>query len=379
MPVTSQSYVVREAGGPITLETVHYDQVGAREMLVETVAVSVCASDVKAAEGHFFTQPPMVLGHEGAGVVKQVGSKVSAFRPGDKVVLHYSSCGACAMCSSGQNPYCDSMGELNFSRERGHFSGDEDDPSGVVCNGADGVPLRSFFFGQSSMGRHALVRDTSAVKVDATREELRLFAALSCGVQTGAGAVINVCKPSPGSTFAIFGAGAVGMAAALAAGLSAPAQVIVVDTRQEKLDMIPSGFATSTICSAGKKKGEVAAEIKARTDGKGVNFAVDCAGLGSVVVEGASALKKRGMVVGVGGGAAEAPLMVSEMLLGGFDYRGTHQGDAVPSNFIPYLIKLWRAGKFPFDELVHYYKMEELSQVLTDLKHSKVVKPILVS
>ncbi|ROW10421.1 hypothetical protein VMCG_01806 [Cytospora schulzeri] len=388
MPISSQSYVVRAAGGPITLETVHYDQIGDREMLVETVAVSVCASDVKAAEGHFFTQPPMVLGHEGAGIVKQVGAKVSAFRPGDKVILHYSSCGTCAMCSSGQNPYCDSMFELNFSGERGRVNDatpDDGDGNGNATRSVhaatteDGVPLRSFFFGQSSMGRHALVRDTSAVKVDATREELKLFAALSCGVQTGAGAVLNVCKPLPGAAFAIFGAGAVGMAAALAAGLYAPAEVIVVDISQEKLDMIPSGFATRTICSSGKEKGVVAAEIKQLTGGKGVDYAIDCAGFGSVIVEGCSSLKPRGMVVGVGGGAAEAPLVVSEMLLGGFDYRGTHQGDAVSNNFIPYLIKLWRVGSFPFDKLVHYYKIEELSQVLDDLKHSRVIKPVLVS
>lgn len=396
MSVTSQSYVVRSAGGPITLETVHYDHIGDREMLVEMVAVSVCASDVKAAEGHFFTQPPMILGHEGAGIVRQIGARVSAFRPGDKVILHYSSCGKCAMCSSGQNPYCDSMVELNFGGERGHVTDSENkqingvdvtDTTTTTTNGAtsphaataeDGTPLRSFFFGQSSMGRHALVRDTSAVKVDATSDELKLFAALSCGIQTGAGAVLNVCKPSPGAGFAIFGAGAVGLAAALAAGLCAPAHVVIVDVSQDKLDTIPEGFATHTICSAGKKKGVVAAEIKELTGG-GVDFAIDCAGFGTVIVEGCAALKPRGMVIGVGGGAAEAPLVISDMLIGGLNYRGTHQGDAVSNNFIPYLIKLWRSGKFPFDKLVRYYKMEDLTQVLDDLKSAKVIKPVLIS
>ncbi|KUI58988.1 Aryl-alcohol dehydrogenase [Cytospora mali] len=382
MPLTSESYVVRAPGGPITLETVHYDQIGEREMLVETVAVSVCATDIKAAEGKFFTKPPMILGHEGAGIVRQVGARVAGFRPGDKVVLHFSSCSSCEMCSSGHNAYCDSITELNFGCERDGAGAGGDDPAGgapPVATTADGLPVKPFFFGQGSMGRHALVRETSAVKVDATEEELKLFASLSCGFMTGAGAVLNVCRPSPGASFAIFGAGAVGLAAALAAGLCTPARVIVVAPSQEKLDLIPAGVATHTIFSAGKEPGAVAAEIKALTGGKGVDYVLDCAGHGDVIMEGCRALKTRGMVVGAGGGPTQAPLSIGQMLIGGLSYRGTHQGDSVPQSFIPCLIRLWRTGSFPFDKLVSYYKMEDLSQALADLKDKKIIKPVLIA
>lgn len=406
MALTSESYVVRTPGGPITLETVQYDKIGHQEILVETVAVSVCASDVKAAEGAFYTKPPMILGHEAAGIVRQVGPGVTRFRAGDKVVLHYSSCGSCGMCASGQDAYCDRLAELNFDCERtaasngnsngkGVGDGDEkgDDISGsparetgtqVVASTADGLPLKPFFFGQSSMGRHALVRETSAVRVDATAEELRLFAALSCGVPTGAGAVINVCRPRPGAAFAIFGAGAVGLGAALAAGLYAPAEVIVVDTSQGKLDLVPPGVATATICSSGtgtggEGEGAVAGRIRELMGRKGVDYAIDCAGYGAVVVEGCAALRPRGMVVSVGGSESLAPLGVDQMLIRGLTYRGTHQGDSVSQNFIPYLIGLWRLGKFPVEKLVSYYKMEELSQVLEDLKNGRVIKPVLIS
>ncbi|KAI3395545.1 hypothetical protein diail_1207 [Diaporthe ilicicola] len=373
MSFSSESYVVRSPGGPITLETIHYDHIGDHEMLVQTVGVSVCASDFKAAEGKFFMKPPMVLGHEGAGIVEEVGAKVTAFKPGDQVVLHYSSCRSCEPCASGGNPYCDKMELLNFESSR------EDGDATKIATTADGQPVNVFFFGQSSMGRRALVRETSAVKVDATEDELKLFASLSCGIQTGAGAVLNVCKPSPGAAFAIFGAGAVGLAAALAARLCSPSRVIVIDISQNKLDLIPSGLATDTICSLGLERGSVAARIKRLTCSHGVDYALDCAGNGELIAEGCEALKKRGMVVSIGGGNNQAPLDITQMLVRGLTYKGTHQGDSVSRTFIPHLIKLWRSGQFPFDSLISQYKLEELPQVLADLKADRIIKPVLVT
>lgn len=371
--LAGKSYVVRSSGGPITLEDIQYDRIGDHEILVRTVAVSVCASDIKAAQGKFFMKPPMILGHEGAGTVEEVGAKVTAFKRGDKVVLHYSSCKSCDACAAGGNPYCDRMEELNFGGLR------EDNGSSKFATTAEGQPLNALFFGQSSMGQLALARDTSAVKVDATNDELKLFAALSCGIQTGAGAVLNVCKPSPGASFAIFGAGAVGLAAALAARLSSPSYVIVIDISQKKLDLIPPEIATHTICSLGLDRGSVAAHIREITAKRGVDYSLDCAGLGELVTEGAAALKKRGMVVSIGGGNTETSLHTTEMLVKGMTYRGTHQGDSVSQIFIPHLIRLWRSGQFPFHKLLSHYKLEDLSQVLDDLKNDKVTKPLLVT
>lgn len=318
-------------------------------------------------------KPPMILGHEGAGIVEEVGAKVTTFQKGDKVVLHYSSCKTCDACVTGGNPYCEKMEQLNFGGLR------EDDGSSKVATMADGQPLSSLFFGQSSMGQLALVRETSAVKVDAADDELKLFASLSCGIQTGAGAVINVCKPSPGASFAIFGAGAVGLAAALAAKLCSPSHVIVIDISQKKLDLIPPGVATHTICSLGLERGSVAAQINEITATRGVDYALDCAGNGQLIEEGCAALKKRGMVVSIGGGAVQASLDTTGMLVKGVTYRGTHQGDSVSQIFIPHLIKLWRSGQFPFHKLLSHYKLEDLPQVLEDLKGDRIMKPVLVT
>lgn len=373
MSFSGQSYVVRSPGGPIRLETIHYDHIGDHEILVKTVAVSVCASDLKAAEGKFFMKPPMVLGHEGAGTVEEVGARVTAFKPGDKVVLHYSSCKSCEACVSGHNPYCEKMERLNFGGSR------EDGQATKVATTADGQPVGVFFFGQSSMGRRALVRETSAVKVDATEDELKLFASLSCGIQTGAGAVFNVCKPSPGAAFAIFGAGAVGLAAALAARLFSPSRVIIIDRSMKKLDLIPSGLATDTICSSGLERGSIAAQIKGLNATQGIDYVLDCAGNGGIITEGCAALKRRGMVVSIGGGPTPASLNITEMLVKGLTYRGTHQGDSVSRNFIPYLIKLWRSGQFQFEPLLSLYKLEDLPQALADLKDDRIIKPVLVA
>jgi aryl-alcohol dehydrogenase len=375
MSLVDQSYVVRSPGGPVTLETIHYDRIGDHEMLIRNVGVSVCASDLKAAEGRFFMKPPMILGHEAAGIVLQIGAKVTAFKRGDKVVLHYSSCRSCDACATGGNPYCERMEQLNFGGLR------EEDGSGQVARTADGEHLACFFFGQSSLGRLALVRDTSAVKVDASDEELKLFAALSCGIQTGAGAVLNVCKPPPGAAFAIFGAGAAGLAAALAARLCSASHVIIMDVSQAKLDLMPTGLAShGIVCSPGMEQGSVAAQIKEITAAiGGVDYALDCAGDGRLVAECCHAAKKRGMVVSVGGGVTQAPLSVTEMLVKGLTYRGTHQGDSVSQTFIPRLIQLWRSGQFPFDKLLSHYKLEDLPQALDDLRSGRIVKPILTT
>lgn len=201
---TSDAYVVRTNGGPIQIENVSYDNIGDQEILVENVAFSVCASDIKAAQGKFYLKPPMILGHESAGkggynkapcsrvcmyfthasrtAVKEVGRSVRTVKPGDRVILSYSHCKACPRCLHGHAPYCDEIRNLNFSGLRSDGS--------YAATDSDGNPIKSFFFGQSSMGRFSLAHENCAVKVDATDEELSKFAALGCGIQTGAGAIL---------------------------------------------------------------------------------------------------------------------------------------------------------------------------------------------
>ena len=180
MPTTTEAYVARP--GSLKLKKVHYADPAAHECLIDIVAASICHSDVKAAEGVFHMKPPMIIGHEAAGYVKSVGSGVTYVKPGDAVILAYASCGMCRRCLGGKQPYCERMFGLNFGGKRA-------DGSGVVKDDR-GEEVHGLFFGQSSMGRVALVNENSCVKVECTREELELFASLGCGVQTGAGAIL---------------------------------------------------------------------------------------------------------------------------------------------------------------------------------------------
>lgn len=183
MTTTTDAYVARPPALP-ALERVTYPAPGPHELLVDIVAASICHSDVRAAAGHFFLPPPLIIGHEGSGYVRSIGSEVSYVKPGDAVVLAFASCMRCRRCERGQNPYCDKLFPLNFS-------GTRDDGSPVAMSEGEGNAVHGFFFGQSSLARVALVREESCVRIrDVSREELKICASLGCGIQTGAGAIM---------------------------------------------------------------------------------------------------------------------------------------------------------------------------------------------
>lgn len=307
--------------------------------------------------------------------VKEVGSAITHLKPGDQVILSYSHCRRCRYCSRGESPYCENLRSLNFFGKRNDGS--------IAARDAEGKPINNFFFGQSSMSRLVLAHESCAIKVECSAEELKKFAALGCGIQTGAGTILyvlavqlaqskfcartnlcsNVCKPPPLSSIAIFGAGTVGIAAALAAKLTCPARLVIIDHADTKLNIIPGGIVTGTLNSAGLQESEIAEKLLKTTNGIGFDYVIDCVGLAQLVNAGHQALAPRGMVLTVGGPPSAASISLSAQLLGGRTYRGTHQGDSVPDTvrngqqkarhfgltpslqFIPKMIDLWRQGR----------------------------------
>lgn len=182
MTVTTEAYVCRPPAAPI-LETISYPSLGPHEVLVDIVAASICHSDVRAAAGTFFLPPPLILGHEGSGYIRAIGSQVTYVSPRDAVVLAFASCMQCRRCTAGKNPYCDKLIPLNFGGKT------EDGLPAATSHTSEAV--NGFFFGQSSMARIALARESSCVKIGhVSREELKLCASLGCGLQTGAGAIM---------------------------------------------------------------------------------------------------------------------------------------------------------------------------------------------
>ena len=199
--------VVWEKERPFSMEEVEVDEPRAGEVLVRIVGVGVCHTDLIVRDQWYPVPLPAVLGHEGSGVVESVGPGVEKVRPGDHVVLSFDHCGHCANCLKGRPSYCTTFFERNFGGQR---------MDGSTALDKDGQALHSHFFGQSSFATYALASQNSVVKVpqDAPLESL---GPLGCGVQTGAGAVLNSLKPEPGSSIAVFGTGAVGISAIMAA------------------------------------------------------------------------------------------------------------------------------------------------------------------
>ena len=333
-PIQTEAYIVTAPDAPITLSPITLSPIHPDEILVSTSAVSLCATDLKAATGKFLVGPPMILGHESAGTVIQAGSDTSS-RPGDKVILSYASCHECRECLSGANAYCERLMELNFSGVRG------DGTTAATFADSDGkeMQLKGHFFGQSSMGRMAIARGACAVKVpdDTTEEEMRIFASLGCGIQTGAGAIFNVAKPERASRILVFGAGSVGLAACLAARLTEPEMLVLVDNSSAKLGVLPAcikGAISELVNSSTIKDGdELVDKLKGLTsDGRGFDYALDCVGGGDVVRLAHLALRARGTMVTVGGSTDMAlQVTLSQHLTRGITYKGTHQGNSVPS------------------------------------------------
>lgn len=264
---------------------------------------------------------PFVGGHEGAGVVEQVGASVSHVAPGDHVLLSFSSCGECLRCRAGTPAYCAQMRQQNFKGSRLDGTTSFSLPAGSA--------VASHFFGQSSFAAKAVVRGRSAVSVDKALP-LEVACSFGCGVQTGAGTVLNVLKPVLGSSIAIFGAGAVGMAAIIAAGLTPVAKIIAVDVVDSKLTIARRMGATDVINA---NKCRVVDEIRRLTAGQGVDRALDATGRISTIQSMFECASPGALVVTVGAPAMGQTLEIepAKWLEKGVSYMGVHQGSSVPS------------------------------------------------
>ena len=193
--------VVESGGAPFALEDLELGDLRPTEVRVRIAASGICHTDLLIREGSFPTPMPVVLGHEGAGVIEEVGSAVTRVAPGDRVSMSYGSCGDCATCKTGRPYYCGGFFEHNFLAQR---------PDGTTALSRDGKPVHSHFFGQSSFATGAIVPERSVVRIP-DDIPFEVVAPFGCGVQTGAGSVINAVRPKAGSSIAVFGPGGVGL------------------------------------------------------------------------------------------------------------------------------------------------------------------------
>ena len=213
--------------GKLSIETVELDAPKASEVLVKIVAAGVCHTDSAGINQIIPVTLPAIFGHEGVGIVEEVGVGVDTLKPGDKVILSYPSCGCCENCTEGATYACEDLNRLFFD---GSYK------DGTKRFSTEGQPVSSFF-GQGSFASHVVVDARNAVKVDVELDDLKQLCSLGCGVQTGAGAVLNALVPDPESSLVVFGCGGVGMAAIMAAKIRGCSKIIAVDVVPSRLEL----------------------------------------------------------------------------------------------------------------------------------------------
>jgi aryl-alcohol dehydrogenase len=349
-----QAAVLRKKGGPLKIESLEMEGPRDDEVLVRLVASGICRTDIDFCDDWDEADKAVVLGHEGAGVVERVGKSVKSVKRGDHVVLSYQSCGLCRQCRSGHPAHCRYLYKANFGFQR------LDGSNALKRSG-----VRGHFFGQSSFATHSLATERNLVKVSKDLP-LEVLSPLGCGLQTGAGTVMNSLKVSAGASIAIFGTGAVGLAAVMAARLVGADPIIGVDIKPKRLKLALKLGATHAIDN---RRQDVDARI-AEITGSGINYVVETTGSPKMHQLAIDVLNPHGIVALLTG---ESGTDLPE----GRKTLGIIEGDAVPQRFIPKLIKLYQAGKFPFDRLVKFYNFSDINQAIADAKHGDTIKPVL--
>lgn len=345
--------VLREPRTPLEIESLEMEGPREDELLVRIVASGVCHTDIDFCEGS--VSGPVVLGHEGSGIVEQVGRKVKGFRPGDHVVLSYQSCGQCRPCRQGRPAHCERFWEANFGFARL-------DGTNALLGG-----VRGHFFGQSSFATHTLATARNVVKVPRTLP-LKLLAPLGCGLQTGAGTVMNSLQVRAGTSLAVFGVGSVGLAAVMAARIVRAKTIIAVDVHARRLKLARELGATHSI---NNRRGDLGRRIAAITGG-GVDYVVESTADSAMERLAVDLLNPGGKAALLSG--ARRPSQLPD----GREVLSVIQGDAVPQKFIPRLIRLFRGGRFPFDRLVRSYDFANINRAIADSKCGRTIKPVLL-
>ena len=354
------------AGAPFAFQAVTLDEPRTDEIRVRIVAVGLCHTDIAFRDQPIGVTHPAVLGHEGAGVVESVGADVTKVAPGDHVLLTFRSCGSCAKCLAKDPCYCTHLPALNFIGMRL-------DGSKAIHDGE--APVSSNFFGQSSFATYALAYQRNVIKIDPILP-LATYAPLGCGVQTGAGGVLRSLNCPAGSALVVIGTGTVGLSAVMAAKLRGCTPIIAIDLMPERRALALELGATHAL---DPMAGDIAAAVRAIAPG-GVDNVLDASGFVPAIEAAFGYLAPKGTIglVGVPNDpAATLSVSMGLAITFGFSVRGIIEGDSDPDVFIPELIALHRAGKFPFDKLIKTYPFAAINQAIDDQHHGKVVKVVL--
>ena len=352
---------------PLSIESVELDPPGHGEVLVKIAAAGLCHSDLSVINGDRPRPMPMVLGHEAAGTVEELGPGVEDLKKGDHVVLIFvPSCGHCLPCAEGRPALCEPGAAANTA--------------GTLLSGArrlhrNGSPLQHHL-GCSAFAEYATVSRNSLIKIDPELplDEAALF---GCAVLTGVGAVLNTARVTPGSTVAVVGLGGVGLSSVLGAVLAGARQVVAVDLFADKLDLAKKLGATDVFNASSP---ECVEQVRAATSG-GVEFAFELAG--SVkAMELAYKITRRGgttVTAGLPPAAHTIPIPQVNLVAEERTVKGSYIGTCVPMRDLPRYVSLYRQGRLPVDRLMTgRLKLAEINAAFDRLREGKAVRQVVV-
>ncbi len=355
--------VVYEPGGPFILEEVELADLRPGEVYVKVQASGLCHTDLNMQ--HFLPMPAIV-GHEGTGVVDEIGPGVDYVKPGDRVILSWPACGVCENCLTGKRYICDAQFPMLFG-------GCRIDGSKTVK--LKGEEISACYFQQSSFSTYALVPESSLVKVDDDDIPPEILAALPCGAMTGAGSVLNELHVGPQDDLLCFGVGGVGQAAIMAAHMAGAYPIIAVARNPKRLQLAMEMGATHTLNA---KTDDVVARINEIAP-NGIHKAFDSSGAVQSWLTAASVLRMGGIF-----GVVAAP--EAETLGGGphallskaIRVQFIMAGSAVPRVFLPKMIEWYKQGRFPVDRLVTTFPFADINDAVHATEAGEAIKPVVL-
>lgn len=362
--------VAREAGGPFSVELIDVEAPRHGEVLVRIAGVGLCHTDLVFRDQLAPFTLPGVLGHEGAGVIEAVGDGVEGLAPGDRVVIGFSSCGACPRCVEHLPSYCQNFVPLNYAGMR------LDD--GSTAYSQDGEKVTSHFFGQSSFSALTVTRAVNVVKVGETAAPLEVLGPLGCGFQTGAGGIMRSLACPAGSSVVVLGGGPVGLAAVMGAKIQGCGSIVLVEPVGRRRDIALELGATNVIDPAAHPDlTQALREIVPL----GFDFAFDTTGIVSVIEAAMASLGSHGAIglVGVPARAdAAISVNIAALMTPGHRIIGIIEGDSDPQQFIPELLAHHAAGRFPFDRLIETFPLSQINEAIAAQARGDCIKVVLI-
>jgi S-(hydroxymethyl)glutathione dehydrogenase/alcohol dehydrogenase len=366
----SRAAVAWEAGKPLTIEEVDVAGPKKGEVLVRIVATGVCHTDAftlsgKDPEGLF----PVILGHEGGGIVQEIGEGVTSVKPGDHVIpLYTPECGECEYCRSGKTNLCQA---IRVTQGKGLM------PDGTSRFSINGKPILHYM-GTSTFSEYTVVPEIALAKInkDAPLDKVCL---LGCGITTGIGAVFNTAKVEPGSTVAIFGMGGIGLSVVQGAVMAKASRIICVDLNPDKFEMAKALGATDFVNPKDYGDTPIQQVIVDMTDG-GVDYSFECIGNVHVMRSALECCHKgwgESTIIGVAGAGQEISTRPFQLVTGRV-WRGSAFGGVKGRSQLPGYVERYMKGEIKIDEMItEVMPLEDINRAFELLHEGKVVRSVI--